>query len=459
MTFNHAVVIGASVGGLLAAAALANKFSSVTIVERDELPAEPEPRRGVPQGHQVHALLAIGIESMERLLPNIVDDFVAAGGEPIDQGSDFAILGGEGWSARSASDAKFVALRRPILEHVIRERVKQLPGVQIVPGTVTGLLASDDRSRITGVTLKLADVDQIEADFVVDSSGRSSRSTRWIADLGYGQVEEKQIVATINYATALVEIPEDALPEGVRGILTPPTPKIPRGSAVMPCGNGQYQLAALGIMTDKIPTDRDAYIAYLDETASPIVGQIARRAEFLAEPVNYQLTGSRRFKWEDLPKHPERFLAIADAVMGFNPIYGQGMSAAAIEAVSLKSALEEATTLDGVARSVQQSFRPTIDLVLGLVLPLDAQFEGVELIGLEGPDDESLAAGRLLSQVATGDPTVATALTYVSHFFDTKFLADPEVQERIGQWISEGKQVVNNDPAVIPPRADLVSSS
>ncbi|MFJ8819595.1 NAD(P)/FAD-dependent oxidoreductase [Amycolatopsis thermoflava] len=450
MAFERAVVIGASVAGLLASAALAERFGRVTIVERDELPTEPEPRRGVPQGAQVHALLAIGIRSMNELVPGFVDDLVAAGAEPIDQGNDIPIYNPTGWIARGKSEAQVVAVRRPVLEHVLRSRVTALPNVEIIAGTATGLLATDDKRRVTGVALKRSATDELFADLVVDASGRASRSTRWVEDLGYPQVGERQLNIGIGYATAVVNLPEDALPDGVRGILGPPSPALPRGCAVMACGSGQYQLAALSMGGEEIPTEREAYLRYLESGPTPLVGQIARKAEFVTEPVNYKLAGTRRFLWEDLPRRPEAFIAVGDAVMGFNPIYGQGMSVAAAEALRLRRHLAGATSIDGLAEKVQTSFREVIDIVFGSVFPIDAAYPTAELVGLDPVDPAVLQAGQVLAEAATDDLEVANAMRAVTHLFTQEPLADPAIQEKIQAWAAEGRTVRNNDPAVIP---------
>ena len=75
----RAVVLGASMGGLLAARVLADFFRTVTVMERDVLPDDPAKRRGVPQGRHVHALLSGGSQILGGLFPGLLDGLVVDG--------------------------------------------------------------------------------------------------------------------------------------------------------------------------------------------------------------------------------------------------------------------------------------------------------------------------------------------------------------------------------------------
>src|SRR5262245_50428674 len=129
-----AVVIGASVAGLLAARALSDTHDQVTVLERDDLPEQPEPRRGVPQSRQLHALLAGGAEVLEELFPGFTADLVAAGattGDP--QLDDTYYLDGHP-IAKAPSGLTAIGASRPLIEYQIRQRLTKLPNVQILRG-------------------------------------------------------------------------------------------------------------------------------------------------------------------------------------------------------------------------------------------------------------------------------------------------------------------------------------
>ena len=189
---DHAVVLGASLAGLAAAAALAERFDRVTIVERDTLPQPGECRRGIPQGRHVHLLLPAGLMGLSDLLPGVVEDLRARGARVIDT-TEVRFHIADGSLLLDDADLEFVGATRPLLESVVRDRVRALPGVRLLEQQdARGLLTTPDRSTVTGVRLGSPDSNTEEAlagDLVVDATGRSSRSPRWVADLGYPSPE------------------------------------------------------------------------------------------------------------------------------------------------------------------------------------------------------------------------------------------------------------------------------
>lgn len=442
------VVAGGGMSGLLAAAAASPYADRVLIVEKDTLPETPGPRRGVPQGRQVHALLAAGQDAMARLLPGIVDDFEAAGARMVDSPADLAVFGSQGWAGRVRSGTRTVMMRRPQLEHVVRVRVLSLSNVEVVTASVTGLTASEDRSRITGVRLLGDEI--IEAGLTIDATGRVSRSPEWLREFGYSAPEEREMRSHIGYATVEARLPEGVLPEGVAGVPAHPHPGNCRGAAVVPADNGVYLIAGLGMLDQDPPKDVDGFLAHLDAAPSPIVGEIARKAEFLGPVVPYRIRGSRRRMWEELERMPEGYLVVGDAVMAFNPLYGQGMSVAACEALALAHTLEQDRTLATAGRRAQRAMTDVIDTVFAMAVSTDGAYEGAELIGVRRPSAEDAVAGAALSQLATEDPEVALATKRYAHYFDRDALRTPTIAAKLAAWREQGRTVVHNDPTVVP---------
>jgi 2-polyprenyl-6-methoxyphenol hydroxylase-like FAD-dependent oxidoreductase len=446
LTEGSALVLGGSIAGLLAAAALSPHVETVTLVERDDL-LDPN-RRGVPQGTQVHALLGAGQRAMAALLPGIVEELLAAGGRQVDSPYEVAIYGANGWAGRVPSDAKVVFMRRPVLEAVVRRRVLALPNFRVVAGVATGLTGS--RERITGV--RLQDGGPLTADLVVDATGRNSKAADWLAEFGCAAPETRELRSFVGYATATVRLPDGVFPPGVVGILSHPHPGALRGAAVVPCDNGLYQVAALGMMKADPPRDAEGFAAHLEAAPSPLVAEIYAKAEVVEEPTVYKVRGSLRRMWEDLDVHPVGFLPIGDAVMSFNPLYGQGMSVAACEAVLLRDEVAGAGVRDPrLAQWAQAAFVPVVDTVFGMVVATDAHYPGAEFDGVEPPSAEAVVLGQALSRLATEDPQVSLALKYAGHFFDTTALRSPEIAAKVADWLGSGRAVAPQDPALVPP--------
>jgi 2-polyprenyl-6-methoxyphenol hydroxylase-like FAD-dependent oxidoreductase len=452
MALKSVIIAGGGMSGLLVAAAVSPHVEHVTIIEKDRLPDDPEPRRGVPQGRQVHALLGAGQDAMATLLPGIVEDFQAAGAKMVDSPADLAVFGRHGWAGRVRSGTRTVMMRRPWIEHVVRTRVSKLANVETRGGAVNGLIASDDQSQVVGV--RLLDGEELRGDLIVDATGRASRSPEWLRDIGYEEPEEKEMRSHIGYATVEARLPSDAFDDGVQGVLSHPHPGNCRGAAVVPADNGTYLIAGLGMMDNDPPRDVDGFLAHLDAAPSPIVGQIARKAEFLGPVVAYRVRGSRRRMWEELKRFPDGYLPVGDAVMAFNPLYGQGMSVAACQAVAIAETLNADPDPVGLGRRAQVAMKAVIDTVFAMAVSTDGAYPGAELIGVEGPSDADMAASALLSQVATEDPEVALAAKRYAHFFDRGALADPAVAEKVAAWREHGRNVTRDDPTVIPGLID-----
>ncbi|NLP85030.1 FAD-dependent monooxygenase [Microbacterium sp. CFH 90308] len=451
MAFDHAVVVGAGIGGLLSAAALAPRFDRVTILERDELPADATHRRGVPQGEQMHVLLAIGQDAIEELLPGIGAAWADAGAAWFDSTRDVASFSSQGWTARGPSEAWTYGLRRLVLERTVRDRIRGIPNVTIEQETVTGLRASRDGMRVTAVELRGDSA--IEADLIVDASGRTSHAREWIAALGFEPPVAHEIVSDIVYSTALVRLRDDALRADIRGVLAPPTPISPRGAVLLPCGDGLHQIVAVAQNASRAPAGRDEFLAELDEAPTPVIADAARRAEFVDDPKPFKIRGTRRTRWEDMASRPDGFVAVGDAVLALNPIYGQGMSVAAVEALTMRDLVASADAADpaGLARRIQEAFRSTLDFVFDSGLRSDARFSATTLHGVEAPPPPK---SRVLGALATEDWKVAVALRYVSHYFSAAPVQRPEIRARIRAWSSSGRRPRNPDPAVVPKPFD-----
>ncbi|MFD0431247.1 NAD(P)/FAD-dependent oxidoreductase [Streptomyces zhihengii] len=180
-TARTAVVIGGGLAGMLAAAALSAHADRVTVVERDSLPDGPHSRKSLPQAHHAHLLWSGGARAIESLLPGTTDRWLAAGARRIPLPTGLVSMSALGWFRRWPEMQFLIACSRDLLDWVVREQVVALPGVTVLQRTeLLGL--SGTAARVRGVRVRGEDGGEreLEADLVVDASGRGSRAPEWL---------------------------------------------------------------------------------------------------------------------------------------------------------------------------------------------------------------------------------------------------------------------------------------
>ncbi|WP_432896786.1 FAD-dependent oxidoreductase [Micromonospora matsumotoense] len=420
MATDSAVVVGAGIGGLLAARALSETYARVTLVDRDPLPEQATSRRGVPQGRQLHVLLDRGRQVLEELLPGVGDELTALGAPLVDLQGQVRWYN-DGYRMRpAASPLRAIGVSRPLLEQVVRNRIGALPGVTVLPGhEVAGLTATPDRRRVTGVRVhRRADgpsaAVEHPADLVVDAGGRGTRSPVWLPALGYPPAPEEQVTVGLTYVTRLYERQPQHL-DGLLGVFTNAVPGRPRGGIVAVQEHDRFAVALNGMFGEEPPTDDAGLIAYAESLPAPEIGALMRQARPLGEPARMRFPASVRRRYERLRRFPAGYLVFGDALCSFNPLYGQGITAAALQASELARLLRAAP--DGLARRFFRRAARVIDVPWAIAVGTDLRFAEV-------PGPRSLrvrltnAYVHRLHAAATADPALGAAFLRVLNLVD-----------------------------------------
>ncbi|WP_326653820.1 MULTISPECIES: FAD-dependent oxidoreductase [unclassified Streptomyces] len=413
----RAVVVGGGLAGMLAAAALAEFADEITVVERDSLPAGPEPRKHLPQAGHAHILWCGGVEAIESLLPGATARWLAAGARRIPLPTGMVGLSPQGWYRRWTETHYLIACSRDLLDWVVREQVLAQPRITVLEHTK--LLALEGSSaRVTGVRVRTSEGGErvLAADLVVDCSGRGTRAPELLRALGVGAAREDQVDAGLVYASRLFRAPRGTAAEfPIVNVQSNAREQRPGQAAiVLPVEDGRWLVTLSGTRGGQPTKAADAFEAFARGVRHPIVGELISRAEPLSDVVTFGNTANRRRYFEKVAGWPDGFVAVGDSVATFNPVYGHGMSVAAQGVRALRDQIRKhGLTSAGLARRAQRAVSKSAGTAWDLATGQDIFYPGAT--GKQ-PGAVDRLLGRYVDRLmltSTGNFLVTTALTDV----------------------------------------------
>lgn len=375
----HAVVLGASAGGMAAAAALATRFARVTVLERDRLEGA-EARKGVPQGRHVHGFYSTGIEALDALVPGFVDALRARGAVETDLAAGIRWWHWGGFRSRApiGMTARFIS--RPALDLALRERLTATGAVTFRDDTeVLGLATDAGRARVQGVRVRgraTGAGETIDAELVVDATGRGSRTPQWLEELGYAPPARTELRVDVGYATRVLRRKGGELGAAQALIVSPAAPRERRLGVLFPIEDGRWTASLAGWLGDHPPTDEAGWLDYARTLPTSAFYDAVKDAEPLSEVIPYRFVSNLRRHYERLARLPAGLLVTGDALASFNPAYGQGTSVAALEGAALKQCLAAGDA--DLARRYHRAAATVVDRAWTLAAGEDFRFPQVE---------------------------------------------------------------------------------
>ncbi len=434
----HAVVIGAGMGGLAAAKAVAPHFEKVTVLDRDALPGGPVPRAGTPQARHAHALLAGGQKALEELAPGIGDEIAEAGAVRVRVGINpmFERPGYDPFPRRDLGFGMF-CLSRPLLESVCRRRLMRERNVDLRSrARVTEIIPSADRSAVSAVLYEddAGKPDTLAADLVVDASGRAAPTQAFLERIGSRKPDVTEIGIDIGYATAIFEIPADAPTEWIGAVHLPTPPETSGGAFIFPIEGGRWIVSLGGRHGEAPPGDLEGFVDYTRTFRTPTVYDAIRNAKPLTEIARYSLPASVRRHFDRLDRFPRGLIPLGDSVCRFNPVFGQGMSVAAMEAAvlgrQLASRTDRADPFDGLAEDYLAEIENCLEAPWATAV---SDFVYPQTRGERPPDfDKRLQYGMGIVRLAADDAEVHKLLAEVTHLLKPQSaLREPELVSRV----------------------------
>jgi 2-polyprenyl-6-methoxyphenol hydroxylase-like FAD-dependent oxidoreductase len=447
----HAIVIGGSFAGLAAGRVLSEFYDRVTVLDRDTFPDGVADRAGVPQARHVHGLLLRGLHEYERFFPGFEALAIERGATFHDHTYDFAVLRPQGWTPRYRSGLKFLSASRELIESCVRDLFRRLPNVALRErAPVIGLdIDKAGPPRCRGVVVPRGSLatgelnsnaednrETLDADLVVDASGAMSRAPQWLAAAELRPPEETIVDPLAGYSSRWFQGPPfERWPQewwwwAGAYIRRRPDDLVEANFQLKE--HNRWHLTLSGFNRRYPPTDETGFTAFVERLRSPVIAEMIRLMEPISPVYANRAIRNRRRHYESWSERLDGFIAIGDAFCAYNPVYAQGMTAAAMSATMLRGCLERFGPADGAL--AREFHRAEAEIQHGPWM-LSA---GVDLRFPFTAGDRPLSL-KLFNQyldrvgAAASDPVVRTRLLEVAQLvrpFDDLF--EPSIMVRVG---------------------------
>lgn len=415
-----AVILGGGLAGTLAAAALTDHVDHIVIIERDTLPEAPTPRRGLPQARHGHMLWSGGANAIEALLPGVTTRWTTAGAHRVPLPNAMVGYSPRGWYRRWTESHHVISCSRDLLDWCVRTQLMADPRadgkILLLEGTEP-LALLGDAARVTGVKIRNADGthQNLDATLVVDATGRSTRTPRWLADLGVPEIALSEVDPGLTYASRDYRAPAGAETDfPIVNIQADPAAMGPgQAGTIFPMEGGRWRVSLSGTRGGHPTDDNDAFETFARGLRHPLIAQFLAGAQPLTDVHLTHSTKNIRRHFEKT-KLPDGFIALGDALAGFNPVYGHGMTSAAVGALTLQTTLQKhGLSSRRSTQRAQRAIARTADTPWLLATASDIWYPGSRSRAPGLADRLANAYVRRLVLTACGDLTVTTALTDV----------------------------------------------
>ncbi len=468
MANDHAIVVGGSMAGMCTARVLSEFYRKVTVVDRDAYPAGAHERPGVPQSRHVHALLMRGRQELETLFPGFERSMLASGALDLNFGLDFAVLRRAGWSKRQRGAISTLFASRVLMEETVRSLLRRTVNIELIERADVIGIKTERRAILRATGIKCVPRDgrgdfELTGDLIIDASGRSTKFPGWIRDLGLALPEEIVVDSHTGYASRWYT----ALAPGTRpaewwwkGVwLEPRGDEVAEAGVLFPVEGNRFLVTLAGWGGKYPPSDEDGFTAQLQKLRSPIIAQEVALAEPLSNVYSYRQMANRWRRYDRWQSRLEGFLALGDSTCAFNPVYGQGMTSAALEALILRDCLKEfGSPDDGFAPKFFNRIAKFQAEPWAMATGADFNFSGTEG---RRPPAPARALNRVIGkmiEVGAEDQVIADRLSEVVNMlrppgslFEARMLA--RIARAWGRRMVRGRQApaeVSSMPPLLP---------